>query len=134
MAKYTKNSRKKDHHISSITSTNDCLTNRAGLTFFAAYLQSIQLIPIMEKMFCSIRKNKKGIPVVDLFFQLLCFFMDGTSRHLTWFDSLKDEKSYAPLIGCEPDHLASSHAVKRFFGAFAFRGFKVDRTSDAMHN
>jgi hypothetical protein len=79
-------------------------------------------------------KKQKSIPVVDLFFQLLCFFMDGTSRHLTWFDSLKDEKSYAPLIGCEPDHLASSHAVKRFFGAFAFRGFKVDRTSDAMHN
>ena len=101
MGKYTKNSRKKDHHISSIASTNDCLTNRGGLTFFAAYLQSIQLIPIMEKMFGSIRKNKKGVPVDDLFFQLMCFFMDGTSHHLTWFDSLKDENSYAPLIGCE---------------------------------
>ena len=74
MAKDTKKSRKKDHHISSIASTNDCLTNRAGLTFFAAYLQSIQLIPIMKKMFGTIRKNKKGVPVNDLFFQLLCFF------------------------------------------------------------
>jgi hypothetical protein len=122
MAKDTKKSRKKDHHISSIASTNDCMTNRAGLTFFAAYLQSIQLIPIMKTMFGTIRKNKKGVPVDDLFFQLLCFFMDGTCRHLTRFDSLKDEKSYAPLIGCEPQHLASSHAVKRFFRAFAFRG------------
>ncbi len=73
MAKYTKNSRKKDHHISSITSTNDCLTNRAGLTFFAAYLQSIQLIPIMEKMFCSIRKNKKASLLSICFFNCCVF-------------------------------------------------------------
>ena len=42
MAKDSKNSRKKDHHISSIGITNDCLTNRAGLALFSTYLQSIQ--------------------------------------------------------------------------------------------
>jgi len=67
------------------------------------------------------RKNKKGVPVVEMLLQLLCFFMDGTSRHLTWFDELKKDESYAPLIGCQPQYLASSHAVKRFFGAFSLQ-------------
>ncbi len=120
MPKDTKKSRNKGHRISSIvTTTNDCLTNRAGLALFSTYLQGIQLMPIMENMFRTMRKNKKGVPVVDLLLQLLCFFMDGTSHHLTWFDELKKEKSYAPLIGCKPEHLASSHAVKRFFGVFS---------------
>lgn len=127
MSKGTKNSRKKDHHISSVGTTNDCITNRAGLTLFATYLQSIQLMPIMDEMFCAMRKNKKGVPVVDLLLQLLCFFMDGTSRHLTQFDQLKKERSYAPLIGCKPEHLASSHAVKRFFGIFSFHQVKLFR-------
>jgi len=127
MTKDIKKSRQKDHHISSVGTTNDCLTNRAGLALFATYLQSIQLIPIMEKMFGTMRKNKKGVPVVAMLLQLLCFFMDGTSRHLTWFDELKKDESYAPLIGCQPHSLASSHAVKRFFGAFSFQRVKLFR-------
>ena len=47
--------------------------------------------------------------------------MDGTSPHLTSFDELKKDNSYAPLIGCNPEHLASSHAVKRFFGALPYQ-------------
>jgi hypothetical protein len=50
-------------------------------------------------------KTKNGIPLVDLLNQLLCFFMDGTNRHLTQFDNLKKDTSYMPLIGCKPDHL-----------------------------
>ena len=44
--------------------------------------------------------------------------MDGTSRHLTGFDQLKKEESYLDVVGSE--RLASSHAIKRFFGAFSF--------------
>jgi len=118
MSEDTKNSRKKDLYISSIEPTNDCITNRAGLLLFASYLRSSKLIQIMGKLFGFMRKNKKGVPVVDMLIQLLCFFMDGTSPHLTSFDELIKDNSYAPLIGCNPEHLASSHAVKRFFGAF----------------
>lgn len=64
MSKGIKNSREKDHQISSVETTNDCITNRAGLTLFATYLQSIQLMPIMDELFCAMRKNKKGAPVV----------------------------------------------------------------------
>ena len=48
--------------------------------------------------------------------------MDGLSRHLTRFDQLGVDESYASLL-CT-DRLASSHAIKRFFGSFEFwRGF-----------
>ena len=75
---------------------------------------------IVELKFGSMRKNKKGIPVTDLFIQLLCFFMDGTSRHISWFDHLKSDESYAALLATKEECLASSHSVKSFFGRFSF--------------
>ena len=117
----TKNNRipqKKKHNIQAIQPTNDQLTGRAGLSLFAIYLRSIHLFPIIERLFGKLRKNNKGLPISELFVQILSFFMDGTSRHLTGFDKLKDDASYATLIGSE--RLASSHAMKRFFGAFSF--------------
>ena len=67
------------------------------------------------------RKNSKGLPITELFVQMLSFFMDGTSRHLVWYDQLKADESYSAVLGSE--RLASSHAMKlkRFFGAFSFR-------------
>ena len=44
--------------------------------------------------------------------------MDGTSRHLTWFDQLAEDQAYSKLLGT--GRLASSHAIKRFFKAFSF--------------
>ena len=81
------------------------------------------LMPIMEKMFASMRKNKKGLAVSDFFLQILCFFMEGSSRHLSWFDHLKRDESYAALLACRKEDLAPSHAVKRFFGKFFVRGY-----------
>jgi len=45
-------------------------------------------------------------------------FMDGTSRHLSWFDQLKADDTHADLLGTS--RLASLHTVKRFLGAFSF--------------
>jgi len=75
---------------------------------------------IVELKFGSMRKNKKCIPVTDLFIQLLCFFMDGTRRHISWFDHLKSDESYAALLATKEECLASSHSVKSFFGRFSF--------------
>ena len=91
--------------IDAIESTDGRITSRAGLTLFAGYLQGIQLMPIIERMFGSMRKNKKGIAVSELFVQMLCFFMDGTSRHLSWFDQLKSDKSYATLLSTNEEDL-----------------------------
>ena len=114
---------KKKQKIDAIEPTDEHLTSRAGLALFVQYLQSIRLMPIMERMFASMRKNKKGLAVSDFFLQILCFFMEGSSRHLSWFDHLKRDESYAALLACRKEDLASSHAVKRFFGKFFVRGY-----------
>ena len=111
---------KKKQIIDAIQPTDEHLTSRAGLALFAQYLQIIRLMPIIERMFGSMRKNKKGIAVSDFFAQILCFFMDGSSRHISWFDHLKRDEGYAALLSCSEQDLASSHAVKRFFGKFSF--------------
>jgi len=109
---------KKELKISKIIPTYNLLTGRAGLGFFAHYLRSISLLPIIERLFGSLRKSRKGLLIIELFVQVLCFLMDGTSRYLTWFDQIKADKSRANLLGTE--QLASSHTMKRFIGSFEF--------------
>ena len=58
--------------------------------------------------------------VSDFFAQMFCFFMEGSSRRLSWFDHLKRDEGYTALLACREEDLASSHAVKRFFGKFSF--------------
>jgi hypothetical protein len=78
------------------------------------------IYPVLERLFGSIRKNAKGQPVSEIFKQLFCFLVDGTSRHLVYFDALKKDEGYAAAIETAPDQMLSSHAVKRFFGAFSW--------------
>ena len=66
---------------------------------------------------CKVRKSRKGQEISGIFKQLFCFFMDGTSQHLVYFDRLKEDEGYAGSIETKPEHMLSSHAVKRFFGA-----------------
>ena len=103
--------------INDVEITGDVLTSRTGLTLFVRYLRGINLFPCMEEMFCRIRKSRKGQRISEIFKQLFCFFLDGTSRHLVYFDTLKEDEGYAGSIEMDPEHMLSSHAVKRFFGA-----------------
>jgi hypothetical protein len=66
------------------------------------------------------RSNRKGRPVVEIFKQLLCYYVDGTSRHLVHFDSLKEDTGYAGAIESAPHVLVSSHGMKRFFNKFSW--------------
>jgi len=68
--------------------------------------------------FTGLRKSRKGQPVDEVFKQLICFFFDGTRRHLVHFDHLKNDAGHAAVIETEPGQMLSSHAVKRFFMAF----------------
>jgi hypothetical protein len=104
--------------LHSLEVTKDTLTSRGGLALFVRYLHAIGVPEELGRRFGSIRRSGKGQPVSVLFHQLLCFFMDGTSRHLTHFDALKQDAGYAAGIELAPLQLASSHAIKRFFGAF----------------
>ena len=46
--------------------------------------------------------------------------MDGSNLHLTRFDEVAKDPAYAGCIETKEQQMASSHQVKRFFGAFSF--------------
>ena len=70
--------------------------------------------------FGKLRRSEKGQPIWNLFKQVLCFFYDGTSRHLTYFEQLKGDEGYAGVIENRPGEMASLHQVKRFFKGFSW--------------
>jgi hypothetical protein len=107
------------HRIDDIGVTSDTLTSRAGLAVFVRYLAQLSIFPVLEQLFGTIRKSSKGQPVVEIFKQLFAFLADGTSRHLTRFDALKQDAGYAQTVESDREQLLSSHAVKRFFKAFS---------------
>jgi len=109
-----------DHRIAGIETTSDCLTSRAGLHLFVRYLEGIDLLPHLERLFGGIRKNGKGLSVRALFLQMFCFLFDGTSRHFTHFDELRMDDGYAAILETSTSQLSSSHQVKRFVAGFSF--------------
>jgi len=117
MSRNDHNSKSKIHHIDS---TDERLTSRGGLVFFVKYLSNIGLYPLLNRLFGTMRKNKKGQRVWDIFKQIFCFLLDGTSYHITRFDELKKDEAYAGIVEESTDDLASSHAVKRFFRGFSY--------------
>jgi hypothetical protein len=96
------------------------LTSRGGLTLFIRYLSGINIYSEIDKRFGLIRKSGKGQEIIELFKQVICFLVDGTSRHLTYFDQLKADKGYAEGIETAPGNMASSHTIKRFFKGFSW--------------
>ena len=115
MKPYRKKNIKSNSRIDAVETTNDTLTGRGGLILFVRYLKAIGILDRMEQCFGHFRKSRKGQSVTEIFKQLWCFFLDGTSRHLTYFDKLAQDDGYARGIETEPDNMLSSHAVKRFF-------------------
>jgi len=120
MGKNSKNYRKRELKICAIEMTSERLTGRAGLALFVDYLHRIEIFPMIDRFFGSMRKNKKGVEIFELFKQVLCFMADGTSRHLTYFDQLAKDAGYAGSIETDMEKMASSHRIKRFFKAFAW--------------
>jgi hypothetical protein len=105
-------------HISKVEASNDTLTSRGGLALFAKYLQAINIVALLLVKFGGLKKSSKGVKLTNLFVQVLCFFFDGTSHHLSYFDELREDAGYAAVIEVPSEEVASSHAIKRFFGAF----------------
>jgi hypothetical protein len=104
--------------IHDVAITPDTLTGRGGLPLFSRYLRGTGLLAELDRLFGSIRKSAKGQPIGELFHQLFCFFLDGTSRHLVRFDEMRRDAGYTAGIETAPERMASSHMIKRFFGAF----------------
>ena len=111
---------KTGEEITKIEITTDNLTGRGGLPFFTRYLSKVGIYELLLSEFGSLRKSKKGLPFWNLFKQIFCFFYDGTSRHVIYFDKLQKDDGYAASIENKPEDMASSHAVKRFFKLFSW--------------
>ena len=120
MGEHSKNYRRTELKIRRIEATSDRLTGRAGLALFVAYLHQIQIFGWVERWFGTIRKNRKGLCIPELFKQMLCFLVDGTSRRLTYFDQLKNDEGYAGSIETPKALMASSHQIKRFLNGFSW--------------
>ena len=82
MKKKKNKCKEKSVKITGIDITNDTLTSRGGLNLFVRYLDAIGIMSTIKRLFGSIRKNSKGNVIEEIFKQLLCNFVDGTSRHL----------------------------------------------------
>jgi len=115
-----KNECKSKCKINKIGVTNDILTGRGGMALFVKYLNSTEIYPLLQSFFGGIRKNNNGLPVWNIFKQVFCWLYDGTSRHLNYFDKLKDDEGYASIIENSHDEMASSHQMKRFFKSFSW--------------
>jgi Transposase DDE domain group 1 len=113
--------------IKKVEVTRDTITGRGGLALFQKYLHKVEIFPILEDSFGSHRKSMKGLPIWAIFKQIFCWFFDGTSRHLSYFDQLKTDEGYAAVIESDVDGLVSSHQLKRFFKSFSLLTGKLYR-------
>ena len=62
--------------------------------------------------------SMKGITTREFLIQFMSFIMDGSHTSISYFDQLKTDDVHAALLETEPDRLASSHQIKRFFRRF----------------
>lgn len=98
--------------IHDIQITPDTLSSRSGLSLIPSYLEKAGLLDRLKRTFGSIRKINRGITEREAFKQMICFFIDGTSYHLTRFDELAQKEVYRKTIQTAPDQIASSHWMK----------------------
>ena len=113
--------------ISHVESTTEKLADRGGLILFSHYLLRCGILEILGNFFGRLRRSKKGLPIAQLFHQVLCFFADATNLAMTRFDELRQDDGYAAILECKKSQLASSHQAKRFFKSFAIWTWPVFR-------
>lgn len=110
---------RKSSRIAEIEPTDEQLTGRGGLAVFVRFLEASGLLDRLASDLSALRQTQKGLSVRSFLKQVLCFFMDGTSRHLTHFDRLAEDGGYAGATQTPREEMASSHQIKRLFRRFS---------------
>lgn len=118
---------KNSEKIKAVEQTDAIMTGRGGMVLFVRYLNGINIYPILMILFGGLRKNKKGIEVWNIFKQVFCNFYDGSSRHLTYYDRLKQDEGYRAIIENTQEEMVSSHQIKRFYKSFSWLYGKMFR-------
>ena len=98
--------------IDAVEPTEDTLSGRGGLSLVARFLRHGGWLEQIASGFTGLRKSRKGQPVGEVFKQLICFFFDGSRRHLVHFDHLKQDAGHAAVIESTPRQMLSSHERK----------------------
>jgi hypothetical protein len=106
--------------INKIETTKAMLSNRGGLAFILHYIESIGFFRLVESTVAGICLNAKGKSASYLIRQILAFFIDGTFKAISGFDTLRNDEGYAATLEVKKENLVSSHTVKRFFKKFTF--------------
>ncbi len=102
--------------ITKIGYTNDKISARGGLPLFLRYVQQIGFYQLVTRFLFFLNPfNGKGLKMIPFFTQMLAFCMNGTNMAISSFDQSKKDESYAALLECHNDQLASSHQIKRYF-------------------
>lgn len=107
-------------NIDKVGVTRDTLTGRGGMALFVRYLSRVNIYGPLLGSFGNLRRSEKGQPIWNIFKQVFCFFYDGTSRHLVYFDQLKRDGGYAAVIENTSSEMMGSHQMKRFFKSFSW--------------
>ena len=103
-------------NITKIGITNDKISGRGGLPLFLRYLESFGLYKLMSRTLLSLLTlGSKGLGLNQFLKQMFAYFIDGTDMAISCFDKKKRDEGYAAVLGNEPDEMASSHQIKRFF-------------------
>lgn len=106
--------------INKIETTDATLSNRGGLAFVMKYIDSAGFFKLIESSITGICKHGKGKCVSFLIRQIIAFFIDGTYKAISSFDTLRADDGYAATLEVKKENLVSSHTVKRFFRKFTF--------------
>ena len=107
-----------DCKVDRVEKTSEKLTDRGGLTPFVHFLRSREVADWLARQWSDLRQSKKGLPLSQVFKQILCFFMDGTNLSISHFDELADDPGYGRAIETAQEKMLSSDQVKRLFGKF----------------
>ena len=110
------NSSSDEHKISCIGITDDTLTGRGGLAFYAQYLNNSKILDIIENRIGHLRKSGKSKQISEIVRQLLVFFADGSHKAISALDALKGDEGYAACIERHCNGLISGSMATRFFG------------------
>ena len=82
---------------------------------YSRYLRNLELFSALARLFGSLRKSEKGLPIPVLFHQLFCFFLDGTDFSLVRFDDRKESEGSCLAISlyrpCLPNKAAEGTKV-----------------------
>ena len=104
--------------ISKVETTGEIISGRGGLALFVRYLRQVDVYKLLSGTFKGQKHRDRTCGVENAFKQIFCFFMDGSSRHVSYFDHLKQDEGYAATIENQAKEMLSSHAIKRFFKKF----------------